>query len=305
MKSFARFPLVCSAILLLSSVPVLANPVSDGSIHTHVHSYEYPTPPPITHCSQIVQHTAEEGWVDFDFYAYERYGSPGFGVDACQITFSWPGDWYYDVYWYEFPNGGTGTIDVNGNQATAYITYPGCPTTDGELFLLLRCSFAVEGYGAIEPLEYGNWVNVCSGGSFVDIPSFGGEAGVDCEFDYVDCDLHHRCHPVAETPLLVLEADPGESLSELLQFEVCGSSSNPCAPFFVGTEAWMSVDVGEPDDCQYPITLDIDTGNLPPGEYTGWVKAEDQGAGCTRIVLTVLDLTGIERQSWSRIKTNF
>ena len=67
----------------------------------------------------------------------------------------------------------------------------------------------------------------------------------------------------------------------------------------------MSVDVGEPDDCQYPITLDIDTGNLPPGEYTGWVKAEDQGAGCTRIVLTVLDLTGIERQSWSRIKTNF
>lgn len=302
MKLAFRSLIPCCAILLLTVAPAAANPVLEGSIHTHVQPYdEYA--PILTDCSQLVQHITDEGWVDFDFYLYQRYTPPPYGVDSCEIHFTWPSDWFFDVGWYDYPHDGTGEIYIDGNQATVYITYPNCPTTQGELFLLMRCSFLVEGYGQVEPLDEVNFVDLCPYGGLSGFPGFGGEAGVVCEYDYVDCNLDHYCHPKAQTPLLQLQADMGEPLTAELLFDLCPQGGSTCSPFFRGSEDWMNVSAGEVSDCDYPVTLEIDTSTLAPGEYSGWVEAEDRGAGCTRVDLTVLDLTGVERQSWSLIKS--
>ncbi len=294
----------CSLILVMTVLPLAANPVEDGFMLTHVQPYNQDAPI-LLDCSQVDQYCPASGWVDFDFYVYLMYESPPYGVDACRIVFTWPAEWSFDVGWYDYPHSGTGDIDVYGNQATVEIMYPSCPSTAGELFLLMRCSFYVTSYGAVEILDYENLVDFCDPWGWMSgLPSYGGEAGIVCEYDEVDCDLDHYCHPEAQTPLLTLQGDPGEPLSADLVFELCPASQGGCSLTFTGTEDWMSISVGEFEEgCNYPVTLEIDTSTLPPGDYSGWVEAEDLGAGCTRVDLTIRDMTGVDGSSWSLIKT--
>jgi hypothetical protein len=270
---------------------------------THVRPYdEYA--PPIEDCSELVTHTSAGGWVDFEIYLYQYFDSPPYGADGCSFEFTWPAAWDFDEGYYPIPHDGWGSAQVVGNHAWVNVAYPGCPTTQGELFLLLRLSFWVDGYGELGPVTYGNnEVGLCypSNMNLTYMPSYGAEAGVVCDYGYADCDENLSCQPEALTPLLELQVNLGETAQRTLLFEVPGQV---CAPLFADTEAWMSVAVGQPNaDHQYPVTLTVDASELALGSYEGYVSATDHGAACTLVALTVLDLTGIESASWSRIKS--
>jgi hypothetical protein len=288
------------AILLAAAIPAGANVVSSILI-THVRPYdEYA--PPIDDCDQLSTHTSADGWVDFEIYAFPAsVGSP-YGVDECNFQFTWPEEWYFDQGWYPIPHGGTGTVQVVDNHAWVDVTYPGCPTTQGDLFLLLKLSFWVGGYGELAPVDYSNGIGICYPWQWdIDyLPGYGAQAGVVCDYGYADCDETWGCRPDAQTPLLELQVNQGDTVVRSLDFVVYGT----CHPVFAVTEPWMSIAVGQPNaDDHYPVTLTVDTEGLALGDHEGYVSATDLGAACTLVALTVLDLTGVETMSWSRVKS--
>ena len=289
-------------ILLVAAVPAAANPGYSGGLFTHVRPYD-PYAEPIASCSELSLHTTATGWVDFEVYLYQEMGAPPYGVDECSFDFTWPDTWYFDQGWYPIPHGGTGTVDVVGNRASVDVTYPGCPTTQGDLFLLLRLSFWVEGYGELAVVD-NNWIGFCYPPGWYGLsylPGFGGEAGVVCGYDYANCEGSSACQPEALTPLLELLVNQGETVERTLVFQSPGYG---CSPDFAVTEPWMSIQVGEPNENhQYPVTLTVDTGELGLGYHEGFVSATDQGVACTLVALTVADLTGVETSSWGRIKS--
>jgi hypothetical protein len=289
------------AILLAAAPPAVANPVIGCALFTHVQPYDQDAPP-IVSCSELVTHVTDTGWVDFEIYAYQIIGPAPYGIDECSFEFTWPAEWYFDEGWYPIPHGGAGTVSVVGNHAWVDVAYPGCPTTPGDLFLLLRLSFWVEGYGELAPEDYDNSVHFCQpnwgGASYM--LGYGAQAGVVCDYGYADCDETWGCQPDALSPLLELQVNQGDTAVRSLDFVVQGN----CQPVFAVTEPWMSIAVGQPNaDDHYPVTLTVNTAGLALGEHEGYVSATDHGAACTLVALTVLDLTGVETTSWSRIKS--
>jgi hypothetical protein len=301
-KRSLQLRILVVAILLAVTGPAAANPVPYCILLTHVRPYdEYA--PPIDDCYELSTHTTATGWVDFEIYAYSEFAAPSYGVNACHFQFTWPEEWDFDEGWYPIPHGGTGTVNVVGNQATVDATYPDCPTTPGELFLLLKLSFWVEGYGELAPVDYSGGIDICSGRSTMELMAagYGAQAGVVCDYGYADCQGLHSCQPEALTPVLELQVNQGDTVQRTLVFEVPG---NYCSVVFADTEAWMSLAVGEPNaDDQYPVTLTVNTADLALGYHEGYVSARARGASCTLVALTVLDLTGVETTSWSRIKS--
>jgi hypothetical protein len=287
---------------LAAAVPAVANPVIGGALFTHVRPYD-PSAEPIQFCSELVTHTEASGWVDFEIYAYQTITEPPYGVNECYFQLTWPAAWFYDEGWYPIPHGGAGTVQVAGNQAWVALTFPGCPTTAGDFFLLLRLSFWVDGYGELAPVDYLDGISICSpyntGADY--LPAYGAEAGVACDYGYADCAETTACQPEAMNPLIELQVNHGQTAVRTLVFRVPGST---CTPSFAATEPWMSLVVGPPDDDDcYQVTLTVATSELGLGYHEGYVSATDHGAACTLVALTVLDLTGVESASWGRIKS--
>jgi hypothetical protein len=289
-----------AAILLIAASPAAAN-IATGILLTHVRPYdEYA--PPIADCDQLSTHTSADGWVDFEIYAFPAFVGSPYGADECHFQFTWPAEWDFDQGWYPIPHGGTGTVNAVGNHAWVDLTYPGCPTTQGDLFLLLKLSFWVDGYGELAPVDYYSDISLCFpyNDTLYSMPGYGAQAGVVCDYGYADCDEYSHCQPDALTPLLELQVNQGDTVVRSLDFVVWGS----CQPVFAVTEPWMSIAVGQPNaDDHYPVTLTVNTEGLALGDHEGYVSATDHGAACSLIALTVLDLTGVQTTSWGRVKS--
>jgi hypothetical protein len=82
--------------------------------------------------------------------------------------------------------------------------------------------------------------------------------------------------------------------------------SEHCDALYEGTEDWMTVSGAPAGDWDHIITLVIDTTDMEPDNYTGWVRMESDCAACTRVNLEVLSPTGVDdTASWSRIKASY
>lgn len=301
-KQLLAAPLLGALLLAGAALPGEANPVLYPILLTHARPYDYYNQP-IESCAELEAYTTASGWVDFEIYAFSMADPRPYGIDETRFQFTWPDTWYFDEGWYPIPHGGTGTVTVSGNHASVALSYPDCPTTAEDLFLLMRLSFWVEGYGALALVDGYSAIHVCTPypGWDTTLTSYGAEAGVVCDHHYANCEEDLICQPGATTPLLELLVNQGDTVTQPLVFTV--PSSN-CNPVFAVTEPWLSIVVGPHDPyMHYPVTLTVRTSDLELGDYEGYVSATTEGAACTLVRLTVLDLTGVETTSWSRIKS--
>jgi hypothetical protein len=304
--------------LLLSGVLATAgaNPIPATALFTHI---QQPNPEfcdlvSTMPCEQIVQYTEATGLLEFDIFLW-AVPYTGQEFDAVQFTANWPTSWSFVSA--SLCNGAEGSIDVQGNRAAVSAAWlPDCPTMGTDIFLVARLVLGVTGRGELTyrydaaheviwgcpPSEYGETL-----GALV-----GGEAGIECDYCYVDCDFQLTCHPELTPAALNVEIPRGLSDHYTIDALVY-SYEDPCTPSFSGTESWMSLAVTQMDWSLWRIILTVNTQSMDLGQYSGWVIGQDDCRGCTRVNLTVTSNQGIEEpndepappgepKSWGTIK---
>jgi len=298
----------CLALALLWTLALPgvagANPLPEAAVFVHVQPPD-PGAPPLTSCAEIQQYTSATGELEFDLYLKCFICEPGMPLSAVSVEFDWDPDWTW--LGYELPAGATGTVTVNGAQASAELSWPDCPPLADDVTLLLRCFLAVTGTGDFGMAGAPVVANV---GCPPMMQLFGwvvaARAGVVCAYCWTACDFSDVCCPSTPTTLLTLAVPQGEPIVETLDYHVWGGMW-PCPLEVSGSEAWMGVDAESTGEGSYLVTLTVDTSLLEPGHYSGWVRGESEGVACTRVELELLLPTGVASglpdPSWSRIKT--
>ena len=306
MKALSRF--VPAGLLIWVSLVLpgsaVANPLPESVIFTHVQPADPVNPPPITECSQIVQYTEATGELEFDLYLH--LVGPPYGVESLEIQLGWPESWTFTGY--QVPQGGGGIISVNGNQASVELNWPDCMETEHEVLLLLRCFVTVDGLGNFGQLGYPNTVMLCSPENLLLEPEmYAATAGVVCDYCYTGCWLGFLCAPTTEVPLLDLQVTQGQMVMEEILYHMDVEPGESCDALYEGTEDWMMVSGAPAGGWDHILTLVIDTTEMEPGSYTGWVRMESDCAACTLVNLEVLSHnTGVDNTaSWSRIKAAY
>lgn len=301
LKPLVSLKFAALACLLLLPSLLLANPIPDALIFIHVQPADYGAPPAITTCAEIVQYTTDEGELEFDLYmkVFAPYGE--FGIQEFEVSVEWPAAWTYGGY--HVPFEGISDIDVNGNGATVTcFTYP-CEVNTNEVILLCRIFLDVDGVGQLEGHYPASSITLCPDPNVLEPFMVPGMAGVVCDYGFEDCDFDYLCRPHTDTHVLNLEIPMGETVSEEIMYHIY--SPLTCDQTTVGTEDWMEVSVEAVSYNDYIVTLVVDTEDMDPGDYGGWVRMESDGAACTWIDLTVMPLIGLDRTSWGEIKARY
>lgn len=310
MKQCARLGFrLALAVLWTLALPgaASANPLPEAAVFVHVQQPD-PGSPPLGECDQIVQYTSATGELEFDLYLKCFVCEPGVPLWGASVEFEWDSDWTW--LGYELPEGATGSVAVNGDQALAQISWPDCPPLEAEVTLLLRCFLAVTGSGDFGMAGAPTMAEIGCPPSSTQF--FGlvlpARAGMVCAYCWTACDFGHVCCPSTPTPLLTLAVPQGEPILETLNYNVWGGTW-PCPLEASGSEAWMGVSTVSTGEGTYQVTLNVDTSTLAPGHYTGWVRGESEGVACTRVELDVLLPTGVSAgsldPSWGGVKAYY
>jgi hypothetical protein len=309
-KQCARFGFhLALAVLWALALPggASANPLPEAAVFVHVQP-PAPGSPPLGGCDQIVQHTSATGELEFDLYLKCFVCEPGMPLSAASVEFDWDPDWTW--LGYELPEGATGSVSVNGAQASAELSWPDCPPLEAEVTLLLRCFLAVTGTGDFGMAGAPTVVEVGCPPPGTQISGWvlPARAGVVCAYCWTDCAFGDVCCPSTPTTLLTLAVPQGEPIVETLDYHVWGGMW-PCPLEASGSEAWMGVSAESTGEGSYQVTLSVDTGSLAPGHYAGWVRGESDGVACTRVELEVLLPTGVPAgpldPSWGAVKAYY
>lgn len=302
--------LIAAFALFALSAPAIANTgPSTSELFLHVQPDSWPPPPPLTSCSQIIQHTDATGWLEFDVYQAVTHWYGAFAIGSIDIAFEVPGSWQLSSE-YIVPAGGTGTMSWVNGHPTYSLSWPDCQPYATEIQLLLRIYLNVDGPGALQPLTGWPLAELCipwTGPTWGD--SYGASAGDPCGYRQESCSPGMHCWPEAATPQLALQAVQGAQLQETLNFTLQPDYIGACSASCQSTAPWMAV-AGKllEDEHNYEVSLDIDTATLAPGTHSAWVQVDSGfSRACTEVILEVLTATGVQSLdagvSWGDIKS--
>jgi hypothetical protein len=283
------------AVLGALAGPALANPLPEYNLYTHIQTespyFDCTEHPGILSCEDFVQYTYHDGYLEFDLFIVCDFDWP---VYAFETVLTWEPAWSL-VDW-EFCHNADVDLDFYANSLELTVTWPDCATPENGLLHAARFIVDVAGEGTFGPDGWANfWFGCPPEPDPVPGPVHRALAGYECSYCYDRCPGGERiCYADMTPDELILEVVQGGSAQEYLDAHIYGGDSyDPCPMTFSVTENWMTLEEEWTDYNDVIVTLTVDTAELGPGSYEGWLRATEDCRDCTKVILEVIGTQGI------------
>lgn len=306
-RNTRRGVLLSLAIAVAPSMTA-ANPIPPSAVLVHVQRVDsnWCDLNRVASCAEIVQSTDVSGPLEFDLFFYDPLVMDHGHLERLSTVVEWSERWQM-LNW-EICHGGEGTVEIDGNEASLDLSWPGGgePMTT-EVLLAARFFVVVDGpgyFGQVDPVVGEAVLRSWPTGPPFDLSpkQCAAEAGSPCDDCHTSCDLHIPCRPTADPSKIDIVLVEGESTRAEVEVRLRGWSG--CGPTtFVTTAEWLNA-TPELSSGTWRVALDIDASALRPGDYTGYLRAENECAGCAELNLLVIPTPSpVVSSTWGHIKT--
>ena len=286
--SIAVFTFGLSGLLGFAS----ANPILPGSFFTHVQPVDpsFCIENPITQPAEIIPNTELTGELEFDLFYYSLGGPP----DSARVTLEWPAEW--SLVSVELC-GGTGSAIPAGNTLSILMDIAGATEDFG---LAARVVLDAATAGELDLNE--PWL-IMDGFGWQWVYAVGARAGLLCG----DCppdpwENPNVCVPDLDQHVLEMTVEQGNQVQGM--FEARLNDLNQCTATFDSPADYITLEVIEPVQSQYEVTVTADATELAIGMHQTWVWVESRDCTeCLEVILEVTEQSPAESASWGQIKS--
>ena len=279
---------------LLWVLPAAANPLPGDPVAYFFHVTS--GPPDVATCEELIQYTEAEGILDFYLFAYSGSDELSEIIEAAGARVVWPTDWALldmEVF------GNETTSSIGANSAELTVLDPAAPWIGDELVPIAHFTMSVDGFGELRlDGEPENWIQMF--GYDYGPERMGGQAGVECAYCYLNCDLTVPRKPMPD-PRFIWETVE-QNHTQDFTIESWFAGFGPITMDVDTTVPWLSAVAVQTDDDHFAVTATIDATGLEVGWHDGYVSLISDCVTCVPVTVYVFETVAVEFMNWGDIK---